>query len=133
MSITVNKEAIEHIISCAVENMHNIPFNNTCESAIMNMGEIQVQIVITSDEDRKFGGIDHDYTGPAIADCIKNTESHGPMPKLTKREYLAGLAMQGILSGLHTLGDAHGWSFKDVASESVRYSVALIKELEVDP
>lgn len=51
---------------------------------------------------------------------------------LTKREHFAGLAMQGILAGIHsaTSGAWHGWSEGDFAKEAVTMADALLKELE---
>ena len=46
---------------------------------------------------------------------------------LTKREYFAGLAMQGLLSGIPADGVI---SYKDVADDARRCADALLAELE---
>lgn len=45
---------------------------------------------------------------------------------LTKREYFAGLAMQGLLSHVGTAS----WSAEKTAIESLSHADALLKELE---
>lgn len=42
---------------------------------------------------------------------------------LTKREYFAGMAMQGLISG-------NGTHFSDIPEKSVEFSDALLAELE---
>lgn len=54
---------------------------------------------------------------------IENPMS-GPVLGLTKREYFAALAMQGMISA-----STHGFSFSVLASESVSMADALIAEL----
>jgi hypothetical protein len=48
---------------------------------------------------------------------------------LTKREYFAGLAMQGIISN-HEFSRMGLESVNDIAAESVLFADALLKELE---
>lgn len=69
---------------------------------------------------------------PSFPCTIKSTEtyrgsqyvSHGG---LTKREHLAGLAMQAIISNTDGLGY---YGDKEVAENAVAYADALLKELE---
>lgn len=49
---------------------------------------------------------------------------------LTKREYFAGLAMQGLLSNPSQIGDTTSFSFEWVASHAVGYADKLLKQLE---
>ena len=55
---------------------------------------------------------------------LENTMCNG----VTKREYFAGLAMQGILSGFLSEED-HRWSIEDVAREAVDNADELLKQL----
>jgi hypothetical protein len=48
-------------------------------------------------------------------------------PGLTKREYFAGLAMQGILSGLPRPLEAHR---KTVSEKAIQLADELLKQLE---
>lgn len=47
------------------------------------------------------------------------------IPGLTKREYYAGLAMQGLLASVSTVD----WKYEHYAIDSVRLADALIAEL----
>lgn len=58
----IKKEALEQVIREGVEGLHNMPFFDRTASAIMNIGEIQVQVVITRDEDEKIDELDKGYT-----------------------------------------------------------------------
>ena len=49
---------------------------------------------------------------------------------LTKREYFAAQALNGVMSGLCTFDNNHGWGDKDIASESLSVADALIELLE---
>lgn len=48
---------------------------------------------------------------------------------LTKREYFAGLAMQGMLSDISRTG---GWDYDDFAKDSVEAADALLAALDKD-
>ena len=45
---------------------------------------------------------------------------------LTKREYFAAMAMQGILTTTHT----YGHNYKAIAIDAVKFADALLKELD---
>ena len=49
-----------------------------------------------------------------------------PATELTKREYLAVIAMQGLLASRHR------WEIGDIAEEAVLHADRLIMELEKD-
>jgi hypothetical protein len=61
---------------------------------------------------------------------------HDVYQGLTKREYFAGLAMQGILAQFTELAasgsstEHHGGMQEDIARESVNLADALLKQLE---
>jgi len=46
---------------------------------------------------------------------------------LTKREYFAGLAMQGLMSGIQ---EDTEWNFEEYSSTAVGMADALLKELD---
>jgi len=65
----------------------------------------------------------------------KNPDPKGYEPEfydistgLTKREYFAGLAMQGLCANSST----YDWPIKDVSSISIKFANSLIKELSKD-
>jgi len=75
---------------------------------------------------------------PAFIDCTMKIDGEWCLG-LTKREYFAGLAMQGLcsnkrfLEGANTLSDRHGELVESIAArKSVAFSDALLKALE-DP
>lgn len=57
---------------------------------------------------------------------IQNNEESLPVGGLTKREYFAALAMQGLLA-------LEGYSFQGAAKDAVTAADALIAELEKEP
>jgi len=58
----------------------------------------------------------------------------GPYPGMTKREYFAGLAMQGMLSVGGPNGHIDGFEDeKCIAALSVKYADALLLALEKSP
>lgn len=65
------------------------------------------------------------FTGTLDHECAPTEViySHG----LTKREYFAGLAMQGILSGLPRPLEAHR---KTVSEKAIQLADELLKQLE---
>ena len=75
---------------------------------------------------------DYQITG----ECINQNDPLWAAAKeggLTKREYFAGLAMQGLLSGVSAAqgpAEYHGWNPKDFAEEAVTQAGALLKELD---
>lgn len=50
----------------------------------------------------------------------------GNLKGLTKREYFAGLAMQGLLSHIGTAS----WTSSQIAKQAVEQSDAILKQLE---
>jgi len=52
---------------------------------------------------------------------------------LTKREYFAALAMQGMYAGLYSDPNLTGWNNEDFASESAKAADALINALNKQP
>lgn len=85
--------------------------------------------------------------------CTANGDNHSDSPGLTKREYFAGLAMQGIMSQSHLNQNrkadwskdmGHGWgedccnslnchnvsTAMSIAAFSVQVADTLLKELE---
>lgn len=63
-------------------------------------------------------------------DAINNSEQ-GPQDGLTKREYFAAIAMQGIVSNQSLIDDAVNWDW--LAENSVQAADALIKALNKQP
>lgn len=53
-------------------------------------------------------------------------------PGLSKREYIAGLALQGLLSSFTAKAAHGGWGteIKETASVAIKYADELLKQLE---
>lgn len=62
-------------------------------------------------------------TGPAFP-CQNDNSCGDLMPGLTKREYIATMALQGILAHAH-----NDSSYEGAARDAVVYTDALLKEL----
>lgn len=68
---------------------------------------------------------------PAFASVAISGENGYQQEGLTKREYFAGLAMQGYCGGEYT--GQSGMSFEQIAIWSVGMADALLKQLEKQP
>lgn len=70
-------------------------------------------------------GIDNKNIGTTARITAKHRDNK--TSNMSKREWLAGIAMQGMLSN-----DGFHLNYENIAIEALRYADALIKKLEED-